>query len=452
LRSTAENSFGNNLRVSGSNPILTEIALIWICVLDLSDSCNLTSGIYTYFPTTLTVALIRFILMAMENQLSLFPETPTSFTVQEVNAYLRELMESDRTLQDIWVQGEISNLSVPRSGHMYFTLKDAQATLRCVMWRSQVARLTTLPQDGDQAEIHGGISVYEAGGQYQLYADQIRPIGEGLLYQEFNRLKQKLQDEGLFDPERKRPVPYSPKTIGIVTSPTGAALRDILNTLRRRYPLVEVVLSPTTVQGDAAPDEIIGALKRLNQTVQPDVILVARGGGSIEDLWAFNEEQVARAIAASNAPVICGVGHETDFTIADFVADLRAPTPTAAAEQAVPDQMEIHGILLDLQQLHATLLRRSPDAQLRSNRQRVDDLIRQGERAMRHQIEIQRTQLQGFSQYISALNPQGILERGYAVVTQPDGRVVKKLKDVKAGDQLQVRVSDGIFDAEAKKK
>jgi exodeoxyribonuclease VII large subunit len=409
--------------------------------------------------------------MAMENQLSLFPETPTSYTVQEVNAYLRELMESDPTLQDIWVQGEVSNLSVPRSGHMYFTLKDAQATLRCVMWRSQVARLTYLPQDGDQVEIHGSISVYEAGGQYQLYADQIRPIGEGLLYQEFNRLKQKLQDEGLFDPERKRPVPYSPQTIGIVTSPTGAALRDILNTLRRRYPLVEVVLSPTAVQGDAAQDEIIAALQYLNQFVQPDVILVARGGGSIEDLWAFNEEQVARAIAASNAPVICGVGHETDFTIADFVADLRAPTPTAAAELAVPDQMEIRGILLErlaalaqnfseqvaekrwnLQQLLSNLLRRSPDAQLRSNRQRVDDLIRQGERAIRYQIELQRTQLQGFSQYISALNPQGIMERGYAVVTQPDGSVVKKVKDVKTGDQLKVRVSDGTFYAKVKEK
>lgn len=293
------------------------------------------------FPTTLTATTIRFILMAMDNQLSLFPDTPASYTVQEVNAYLRELMESDPTLQDIWVQGEVSNLSIPRSGHMYFTLKDAQATLRCVMWRSQVARLTYLPQDGDQVEIHGSISVYEAGGQYQLYADQIRPIGEGLLYQEFNRLKQKLQDEGLFDPERKRPVPYSPQTVGIVTSPTGAALRDMLNTLRRRYPLVEVVLSPTAVQGDAAPDEIVAALQRLNQVVQPDVILVARGGGSIEDLWAFNEEQVARAIAASIAPVICGVGHETDFTIADFVADLRAPTPSAAAELATPDQAEL---------------------------------------------------------------------------------------------------------------
>jgi exodeoxyribonuclease VII large subunit len=409
--------------------------------------------------------------MAMENQLSLFPKTPANFTVTEVNAYLRELMEGDPTLQDIWVQGEVSNLSTPRSGHMYFTLKDPNATLRCVMWRSQVARLAYLPQDGDQVEIHGSISVYEAGGQYQLYADQIRPLGEGLLYQEFNRLKGKLQDEGLFDPERKRPVPFSPKTIGIVTSPTGAALRDMLNTLRRRYPLVEVVLSPTAVQGDAAPAEIIAAIERLNTHTKPDVILVARGGGSIEDLWAFNDEQVARAIAASTAPVICGVGHETDFTIADFVADLRAPTPTAAAELAVPDQMEIRGVLLErldtlaqnfseqvsekrwnLQQAHSILLRRSPEVQLRSNRQRVDELIRQGERAIRHQIELQRAQLQGFSQYISALNPQGILERGYAVVTLPDGRVVKKVKDVKTGDQLHVRVSDGTFDAEAKKK
>jgi exodeoxyribonuclease VII large subunit len=415
----------------------------------------------------LTVASIRFILKGMNEQLSLFPEAPKNFTVYEVNAYLRSLMERDPILQDIWVQGEVSNVSVPKSGHMYFTLKDSQATLRCVMWRSQVVRLAYLPQDGDQIEVHGSISVYEAGGQYQLYADQIRPLGEGLLYQEFNRLKQKFQNEGLFDPERKRSIPYSPNTIGIVTSPTGAALRDMLNTLRRRFPLVEVVLSPTAVQGDAAPDEIITAIQRLNEQIQPDVILVARGGGSIEDLWAFNDEQVARAIAASQAPVICGVGHETDFTIADFVADLRAPTPTAAAELAVPDQLEIRGILLEridtlagnfrdflsvyrweLEQAKSGLLRRSPENQLRSSRQQVDDILRRAERAIRHRVQLERTQLDGFAQYITALNPQTTLDRGYAVVTGPDGKMLKSVKLVKRGDRVNIRLADGSFDGE----
>jgi exodeoxyribonuclease VII large subunit len=407
----------------------------------------------------------------MNGQLSLFQEAPKNFTVYEVNAYLRSLMERDPTLQDIWVQGEVSNLSVPKSGHMYFTLKDSQATLRCVMWRSQVVRLAYLPQDGDQIEAHGSISVYEAGGQYQLYTDLIRPLGEGLLYQEFNRLKQKLQNEGLFDPERKRPIPFSPKTIGIVTSPTGAALRDMLNTFRRRFPLVQVVLSPTAVQGDAAPDEIIAAIQRLNETLRPDLILVARGGGSIEDLWAFNDEQVARAIAASEAPVICGVGHETDFTIADFVADLRAPTPTAAAELAVPDQLEIRGVLLErldtlagnfrdflsekrwaIEQAKSGLVGHSPENQLRSSRQQVDDILRRGERAIRYQVQLERTQLDGLAQYIMALNPQTILERGYAVVSSPDGRVIKSVKLVKRGDKLKVRLSDGSFDSEVMEK
>ena len=271
-------------------------------------------------------------------QLSLFQSSQTPFSVSEVNAYLRELMESDEVLQDLWVQGEVSNLSRPKSGHLYFTIKDANASLRCVMWRNQVTRLTYVPQDGDAVEAHGGISVYEAGGQYQLYADQIRPAGEGLLYQEFNRLKEKLEAEGLFDIERKRPIPFLPKIIGIVTSPTGAAVKDMLDTIRRRYPRVAVVISPTAVQGDSAPAEILTALERLNQHTQPDVIRVGRGGGSIEDLWTFNEESVARAVFDSNVPVVNAVGHEVDYTICDFVADLRAPTPSAAAEMIFPDK------------------------------------------------------------------------------------------------------------------
>ena len=253
------------------------------------------------------------------------PQFPASWTVTDLNRYLRQLLESDEHLQDIWVTGEVSNFSRPASGHIYFTLKDSSASLRCVMWRNTAQRQSFLPRDGEAIDVHGAISVYEAGGQYQLYADVFRQAGEGALYQEFLRLKAMLEAEGLFAPERKRPIPTRPNRIGIVTSATGAALQDMLNTLRRRYPLVEVVLAPTPVQGDEAPPKIVAALHDLARLANPDVILLARGGGSIEDLWAFNDEAVARAIAASPVPVITGVGHETDFTIADFVSDLRGP-------------------------------------------------------------------------------------------------------------------------------
>ncbi|MGD2028277.1 MAG: exodeoxyribonuclease VII large subunit [Anaerolineales bacterium] len=406
----------------------------------------------------------------MQAQFSLFPPEQSSFTVFEINTYLRELLESDRTLQDIWVTGEVSNLSLPKSGHMYFTLKDAQASLRCVMWRNQVLRLPRLPQEGEAVEVHGSISVYEAAGQYQLYADQVRPAGEGLLYQEFLRLKKQLEAEGLFDQDRKRPIPTAPPTIGIVSSPTGAAIRDMLNTLRRRYPLAQVVLAPSAVQGEAAPDEITAAIQRLNQFVQPDVILVSRGGGSIEDLWAFNSEKVARAIAASDAPVISGVGHETDFTIADFVADLRAPTPTAAAELAAPDQLELRGILLErqesllrntlealeeqrwaLRQSAGRLERESPRSKLATARQQIDEHLRRGERTIQHNFQIRHTQLAGAGQELAALSPKNVLGRGYAVVSTGK-RLVKSNADVQPGDPLRVQVSDGEFEAEVREK
>src|SRR5512134_434180 len=260
------------------------------------------------------------------------------WTVSKLTFYIRKLLEENEVLQDVWVQGEISNLSRPASGHVYFTLKDASAALKCVMWKTSASRLGIALQDGMEVEVHGKIGVYEVSGQYQFYADQIRPLGEGALYQEFMRLKAMLEAEGLFAPERKRPIPMFPQTIGIVTSATGAALRDMLNTLRRRLPLVQVILAPSPVQGVEAPPALVKAIQSLNQQSPnqpfPDVILLARGGGSIEDLWAFNDERVVRAVVDSQAPVICGVGHETDFTLCDFAADMRAPTPTAAAELA----------------------------------------------------------------------------------------------------------------------
>ncbi len=391
---------------------------------------------------------------------------PKSWSVGEVTRYLKDLLESDHNLADLWVQGEISNFSQPRSGHLYFTIKDGTAALKCVMWRGMAQRQQYLPRDGEAVEVHGSLSVYEAGGQYQLYADTIRPLGEGALYQEFLRLKAQLQAEGLFDAERKRPIPEWPRRIGIVTSPTGAALRDMLNTLRRRYPLAEVVLAPTPVQGEAAPPGIVAALRSLNLVASPDVILLARGGGSIEDLWAFNDESVARAIADSEAPVISGIGHETDFTIADFVSDLRAPTPTAAAELATPDRLDLLAALNDqnqrlvraalgqtaaqrwqLSELHNRLLRQTPITRIQNDRQRLDEFVHRAELALGHQMKLQASQFLGLQRRLEALNPLAILQRGYAVVSQADGSLVRSVSQVRVDDPLKVRVSDGEFDA-----
>ena len=399
------------------------------------------------------------------SQLPLFE--PATWTVSDLTGYLRELLESDLNLQDLWVLGEVSNLSRPSSGHLYFTLKDVNASLRCVIWRNAVARQAFIRHDGDAIEVHGGMGVYEASGQYQLYADVIRPAGEGVLYQEFLLLKARLEAEGLFDPERKRPIPRWPQRIGIVTSPTGAALRDMLNTLRRRFPLVEVILSPTPVQGNEAPPGIVLALERLNRVAQPDIILLGRGGGSIEDLWAFNDERVARGIVASIAPVITGVGHETDFTIADFAADLRAPTPTAAAELATPNRADLLVSLSDsvqklersmrtkmntqrwaLGELVNVLRLHSPSNRVRNDRQRLDELHHRVGVAFSHRLKLQRARMVGLEQHLLSLNPMSVLKRGFAVVSLPDGSVVRYVDQVKPGDPLNVRVSDGDFDVQ----
>jgi exodeoxyribonuclease VII large subunit len=396
------------------------------------------------------------------SQMQLF--TIPRWSVTELTRYLRDLLESDELLQDLWVQGEISNFSRPGSGHLYFTLKDSASALKCVMWRTAAARLNFSPRDGQAVEVHGNISLYEAGGQYQLYADLIRPAGEGALYQEFLRLKARLEAEGLFDLERKRPIPPWPRRIGIVTSPTGAALRDILDTIRRRYPLAEVILAPTPVQGEEAPAGIIAALRVLNDRIHPDVILLARGGGSIEDLWAFNDEGVARAIAASEAPVISGVGHETDFTIADFVSDLRAPTPTASAELATPNRLDLASAVREIQvrslrlmqtrlnaehtsltRVQSNLALRSPSRQIRSGRQRLDEAARRITTLLSHRLSLQHARISMMDKSLSTLNPHSVLQRGYALVLRPDGSLVRSVQQVQPGDQLKVSVSDGSF-------
>lgn len=390
------------------------------------------------------------------------------WTVTTLTRHIRDLLETDAELQDVWVEGEISNLSRPASGHIYFTLKDAGASLRSVMWKTSAARLMTSLQDGMAVAVHGKIGVYEVSGQYQLYADQIRPVGEGALYQEFLRLKALLEAEGLFDAERKRPIPELPKRIGIVTSATGAAIRDMLSAIRRRLPIVEVILAPAPVQGDDAPPKLVSAIESLNRLkLVPDVILLARGGGSIEDLWAFNDERVVRAVAASHVPIICGVGHETDFTLSDFAADLRAPTPTAAAELAtsitVVDLQEnlstldsqLTTSLFDLlseQQNNLNSLRDglrffSPARRIESNRQRLDDLSSRADAGQAHRLALEASQLEGQEKRLEALSPLKVLGRGYAVVTrQKDGALIHKV--AQARDDIRVRVSDGEFDAQ----
>ena len=406
------------------------------------------------------------------SQIPLFETTP-HWTVSELTRHVRQALEADASLQDVWVQGEVSNFSRPSSGHLYFTLKDSSSSLRCVVWNKDASSVRLSLQDGLAVEAHGAISVYEAGGQYQLYVNLVKPVGEGALFQEFLRLKALLESEGLFDPSRKRPIPELPRRIGIVTSPTGAALRDMLNTLRRRLPLAEVILAPSPVQGDEAPARLVAALQTLNGKTKPDVILIARGGGSIEDLWAFNDEQVIRAVAASKAPVISGVGHETDFTLTDFAADLRAPTPTAAAELAtsisVDDlkysvrQMQIS--LLDsiqsllesqrigIENVDFRLRQFSPARRLQTDRQRVDEMGHRLETSLHHRLELSLLRVQALDQRLIALSPLEVLRRGYAVVSHSrDRKIVNSVKKVRRGDELIIRVVDGFFHVDVTNK
>lgn len=390
-------------------------------------------------------------------------------TVAEITAYIKSRFTSDELLGDVWLSGEISNFKQHTSGHCYFTLKDAASSIKAVLWRTTAGRIA-LPRDGDAVVAHGYISVYEPQGTYQLYVDHVEAAGVGRLWMEFERLKARLEGEGLFDPEIKRPVPKAPVRVGIVTSPTGAALRDILRTLASRYPLVDVILAPSLVQGDTAPPAIAAAIQALNRwsaaREKLDAIIVARGGGSIEELWAFNDERVARAIRGSAIPVITGIGHETDFTIADFAADLRAPTPTGAATLAVPDRADLRAAVAGLQTLADThtadnmsrarmrldaiggrLARLAPTNRLASERQRMDELSRQAHLALSARLSRARERLTGQMMRLNALDPARVLERGYALVTAEDGALVSSTAHVSGGDAIRVRVKDGAFGA-----
>lgn len=398
----------------------------------------------------------------------LFLDAQTVFSVTQLSLYMNEVLKTDEILQDVWVRGEVSGCRTYPSGHCYFTLKDAEAQLYCVFFK--YARLrASAPElrDGMAIAVNGHIAFYERDGKLQFYVERVEPLGDGALFLRFEQLKKRLEAEGLFEPERKRPLPAQPSVIGIVTSPQAAALRDMLRVLRGRYPLARVILSPALVQGAEAPLAIANALDLLNEHGEAEVIIVGRGGGSIEELWAFNEEVVARAIARSRIPVISAVGHETDFTIADFVADYRASTPTAAASAAVPDiadwQASIRAYRADLSALMEDYLsekredlartardlqRLSPQTRLDRLRQRLDDATELMRTRMDHILTLRGERLRGIAMQLHALSPLLTVARGYAVVRRDDDRhVVTSVQQVQPGDDLTIQVTDGYIHA-----
>jgi exodeoxyribonuclease VII large subunit len=385
-------------------------------------------------------------------------------SVSHLTTYLHALLESDEVLADVWVQGEVSNWSRSSAGHYYWTLREGDAQVRAVCFRQQAERQPDLPTNGQAILAHGRLSFWQGSGQIQFYVDLIRPAGIGLLHAQLEALKQRLQEDGLFDEARKRPIPAYPQRIGIVTSPTGAALRDMLVVLQRRWPLCTVILAPTLVQGEDAPSSLVEALFNLFDHT-PDLIIVARGGGSVEDLWAFNDESVARAIFASPVPVITGIGHETDTTLADYVADRRAATPTAAAVLATPDiedlvddvvalRLRLHEAMgLRVTDAHDALAERqarlrplSPRRQLTDGQLRLDQLQGRLERAVRHHVALKQRDTLGLQHRLATLSPWATLQRGYAIVRRSDGHVVTTASDVKPGDVLVLDLRDGVVE------
>ena len=388
---------------------------------------------------------------------------PTVLTVTQLNTYIKLQFEGDENLSHVFVIGEISNFTKNyRSGHLYFSLKDEHCAVRVVMFARSAAHLRFLPEDGMKVIARGRMGVYEISGQYQLYVEDLQPDGLGALNLAFEQLKAKLEKEGLFSAERKKPLPKFPRRIGVITSPTGAAVHDILTILARRYPLAEVVFRPVQVQGDLAAPQIVDALRQINRLQCADVIIVGRGGGSLEDLWPFNEESVARAVAASSVPVISAVGHETDFTICDFAADLRAPTPSAAAELAVPDKTELLGEILAQKMrlqnaaeakvadakasflpLAENRVLKNPLENVELRRVQVDRLAASLDTAAARKTERAREQLSAVSGRLNALSPLAVLSRGYAAVFGEQGKAVSKADEIRKNEKITVRMSDG---------
>ena len=390
----------------------------------------------------------------------------TLLSVSQLNDYLKMLLDGDRVLSNVYICGEISNFKLYSSGHAYLTLKDAAGQLKAVMFRSYASRLAFRPEDGMRVIAHGRVSVYEASGQYQLYIDDMQPDGVGSLAMQYEQLRKKLEYEGLFDEARKKPLPPMPMRIGVITSPSGAAVHDIKNVLGRRFPCAEMILFPSAVQGAEAPPQLRMGIEFFSVTDLCDVIIIGRGGGSIEDLWAFNDEALARAIAACPIPVISAVGHESDFTICDFVADRRAPTPSAAAELAVPDKAELSAALMAtqqrmtrlidakilqekrlLRQISAAAVFRTPERLFDRFRMHVGERESRMEQAVQKKLDAKRNRLMRAGARLDALSPLSVLSRGYAAVSMNE-KTVTRADTLQAGDRLTVRFADGSVDAE----
>lgn len=383
-------------------------------------------------------------------------------SVSQLNRYIKSLLESDKNVASVYIGGEISNFTNHyKSGHLYMSLKDENALVRAVMFRGAAQKLTFTPENGMRVIVKARVSLYEKDGSYQLYIDSMQPDGVGALQVAYEQLKKKLSEEGLFDPAHKRPLCRYPRTVGVITSPTGAAVRDILNVLGRRYPLARVLFAPVLVQGDGAPPQIVDAIARVSALPQVDVLIVGRGGGSLEELWAFNDERVARAVYASPVPVISAVGHETDFTICDFVADLRAPTPSAAAELAVPETAALLSQLCSQQERLSQLLQMTLQREthrlrvMREKRCLCSPLFYVEERQMRLDFITQSLvssstancqqasrRLAASAAKLDALSPLKVLGRGYAIVYK-DEEVVKSVGEAAAGDHLNIKLADG---------
>ncbi len=388
---------------------------------------------------------------------------PHLFSVGELTRYLRYLLEDDANLSGLWVKGEISNLSIPRSGHIYFTLRDSESSIPCIMFRNQAQYLHFVPGDGAEVMAYGYVSVYEKGGRYQLYVQDIQTLGRGALYLAFEKLKQRLEEEGLFAEERKLALPFLPEKIGIVTSLTGAAIRDIVEIITRRFPNIQLILVPVMVQGEGAAQEIAEAIRMLNNYTEVDLIIVGRGGGSIEDLWAFNEEILARAIFTSRIPIISAVGHETDFTIADFVADKRAPTPSAAASLAIPEKAELETriaeLRLRLESAGLRMLKRKREhlrsvisdkvywksqARLDQLRQQLDETTSSMISTPQYKIAFKRRDFQSLIGKLEALSPLSILSRGYSLCFKlPERKLISSIEQIESGDHILNLIEDG---------
>ena len=391
------------------------------------------------------------------------------FSVSQINKYIKGLMDGDTILRDVTVSGEISNFKRHSSGHYYFSVKDQGSAISAAMFKWQNRTLRFLPENGMRVLVHGRISVYEPCGQYQIIADSIQPDGVGALYEQYERLKNALERKGYLDPARKKPIPQFPRKIAVITSPTGAAIRDILNILGRRYPLAPIDVYPSEVQGENAPAMLASALYAANRNADCDVIIIGRGGGSMEDLWAFNSVEVIRAVIDSEIPVISAVGHETDFTLCDFVADLRAPTPSAAAELAVPDSAGVMNYLNAYRTRTASMLERkissgetrlssllnmqcmrNPLSVTENKSRQLDEITSRVERAINDRLNAGESELREVASRLAALNPLAVLARGYSVAYR-SGTPLGSVAGLSEGDMIQIRFRDGSADCRVEK-